>query len=83
MPTLRHDANPRALQALGRAVRKARAEARMTQEELAAEIDVTRGTIANIERGAQNTTYAVLWSLAMACGITLADLVDDAIKLWR
>lgn len=83
MPHIRQDANPAALRALGRAVRKARVEAKMTQEDLATEIEVARGTIANIERGSQNTTYAVLWALAMACGITLADLVDDAEKLWR
>lgn len=78
MPTLRKDANPAALRALGRAVRFMRDEAGMTQQALADEADVTRGTIANIERGSQNTTFALLWTISMVCGWSVEELVAHA-----
>jgi len=83
MPHTRVDANHRALRAIGRAARQARLAAGMRQHHLAEAIGVSRGTIANIERGSQNTTVGVLFILAMACGTSLDALVSDATKLWK
>jgi len=83
MPNPRRDANPAALRALGRSVKKIREEAGMTQTVLAEEVGMTRGSIANIERGSQNTTVATLIAIAMACETTLDHMVDQAAGMWR
>lgn len=83
MPNVRSDANHEALRALGRAVREARQTAGMTQKVLAEEVGVSRGTIANVERGSQNTTAAVLFTIAMACETTLDEIVSRSTHHWR
>lgn len=83
MPNPRRDANPAALRALGRSVKKIREEAGMTQSVLAEEVGMTRGSIANIERGSQNTTVATLIAISMACETTLDHMVDQAAGMWR
>lgn len=67
------------LRSLGRSVREARLLAGMTQTDLAGKVGVWRGTIANIERGSQNTTVALLWMISQATGTSIDILFAETI----
>ncbi len=60
---------------IGRRVRGARARARLTQELLARKTGLTRGSITNIESGAQAPPPYRLVRLAAALGVKPADLL--------
>ena len=63
-----------------RALRIARAEAGMTAGELAARSGVGRNTISRIERGVVEPQAATLQKLALALGVSVADLLGEG---WR
>lgn len=63
---------------LGAKVRAARAAAKMTQEDLADRVNVTRGSIANLERGAQAPTAYRLAAIAAALGVEVVSLLPPA-----
>lgn len=60
---------------IGRRVRAARAQAKLTQELLARKTGVTRGSITNIESGSQAPPPYRLVRLASALGVKPADLL--------
>ncbi|MFG2803675.1 helix-turn-helix domain-containing protein [Streptomyces pseudovenezuelae] len=60
---------------IGRRVREARAQAKLTQESLAHQAGLTRGSITNIESGAQAPPPYRLVRLASALGVEPADLL--------
>jgi transcriptional regulator with XRE-family HTH domain len=68
---------PHVLRTLGKAVRAARKKAGLTQEDLARQVGVWRGTIANIERGSQNTTVALLWHICHITGVSVESLFGE------
>jgi transcriptional regulator with XRE-family HTH domain len=63
--------------AVGKAIRKARDECGLTQEELATRVVVSRGSIANIERGEQTLAVPLLLRLAEAIEVPSAQLLVE------
>jgi transcriptional regulator with XRE-family HTH domain len=53
----------------GRRVAARRAEMRLTQLELAGRVDLSRASIANIERGHQKLTLHIVYRIAAALGL--------------
>jgi putative transcriptional regulator len=66
----------RELTRLGAHVRVLRHQAGLTQDQLAELVGRSRGTIANIERGAQDPPYTLLVTLAGALGVSPRRLVE-------
>ena len=62
--------------AVGERLKAARKEAGLTQQAVAEEADISRGTVANVENGAQNVTLGALHRLAQAIGIPVGRLFD-------
>ena len=67
-----------ALKALGSAIQRARDAQGVSQEELAHVAGVDRAYLSSIERGGQNPGVMLIFSIANALGITVADLVGSA-----
>lgn len=63
------------LMAFGRAVREARGEVGMSQEELAHRAGIDRSYMSSIERGEQNIGLMSMHRVAEGLGVTLSDLV--------
>ena len=61
----------------GRRLRKARAQATLTQEGLAQRVGLTRTSITNIEQGNQHVGLHLLYQLAKAVGVPPVDLLPD------
>jgi transcriptional regulator with XRE-family HTH domain len=51
----------------------------MTQEELAAEIGIQRGSYANIEAGRQRIPIDIVWRAAVVLGVSISSLVPEPI----
>ncbi len=66
-----------AQRALGEALRQARTERDLTQAEVAGRARISRGSVANIERGEQSVSIALLLRLAAAIGVDGAALVNE------
>lgn len=64
----------------GEAVRKARAAAALTQEELADRSGLDRSYIGGVERGERNPTLSVIEKIAEGLGVTLAELFSYSVK---
>ena len=61
---------------VGRSIRRYREEARRTQEQMAAEIGISRASLANIEVGRQKVRLHHLYAIARALGLDApADLL--------
>jgi transcriptional regulator with XRE-family HTH domain len=60
--------------ALGNALRELRAEAGISQEELAHRASLTVGTVSVIERGRSNPTWATLKALVNALEVSMTEL---------
>jgi transcriptional regulator with XRE-family HTH domain len=58
------------------AMRKRR---QMTQEELAVQIGIQRGSYANIEAGRQRIPIDIVWRAAVVLGVSISSLVPEAI----
>jgi transcriptional regulator with XRE-family HTH domain len=63
---------------LGRAIRDARAELRISQEELSLRTGVHRNYIGGIERGERNPSVATVAKLAAALEVTPSQLLAEA-----
>lgn len=61
---------------LGDAIRNARQQCGMTQEELAAKLDTTKSAISKYELGKREPSLEQLRKIAIAIGVTVSDLVD-------
>ena len=71
-------------QIVGANVRKYRQAAKLSQWELVARLELTtddlgvdQAYISHLENGRKNPTLYVLWHIAQALGITLAQLVEE------
>lgn len=62
---------------VGERISIARLDARMTQQELARQINVTRPQVANIEAGRSDVPVARLISIATALGVSAASLLPQ------
>jgi transcriptional regulator with XRE-family HTH domain len=76
-PSPRYANNPDLI-ALGAAIRSARLERGMSQEELAHRCEIDRGYMSSIERGQQNPGIASILSVARALELTVAELMAAA-----
>lgn len=63
---------------LGRAIREARAEARISQEELGNRTGIHRNYIGGIERGERNPSVVAVATLADALDVSLSELFARA-----
>ncbi|MDH2399830.1 helix-turn-helix transcriptional regulator [Bradyrhizobium sp. SSUT18] len=68
--------NSAALKALAANVRKLRTARGWSQDELAAEVDLTQDAISLIENGRANPTILTVEQIAEACGIPFLDLFE-------
>lgn len=66
------------LVAFGQAVREARAQAGVSQEDLAHRAGIDRSYMSSIERGEQNVGLMSMSRVAAALGVTLSELVLNA-----
>jgi transcriptional regulator with XRE-family HTH domain len=75
--------NPALYKILGRNIAAARAARpeRLSQSGLAKKIGLTRGSIANIELGAQRPPVHVVWAIGLALGIEPSALLPNAAEL--
>ncbi|WP_408641807.1 helix-turn-helix domain-containing protein [Spirosoma rhododendri] len=60
---------------IGENVRNYRSKAALTQDQLASRIDLTRTSVAKIEKGRQHTPLHLLIDIAKALGVTLEVLI--------
>jgi transcriptional regulator with XRE-family HTH domain len=67
--------------ALGLAVRQLREQRSLTQEDIAHEAGLTTSAISKIERGHSNPSWSTVRSIAVALGVTTAELAALAEKL--
>ena len=65
-----------AIKALAFNVRKLRKARKWSQDELAAEVDLTQDMISLIENRRSNPTILTIEQIADACGVPLADLFE-------
>lgn len=61
----------------GRILRQRRADANLTQDELANKVGLVRTSITNIELGKQNVSLHLLFQLADALGVQTKDILPD------
>lgn len=54
---------------VGRNIKEARLAAGMSQEELAARMDVDQGYVSSLEAGKRNPTILTMWHVAEALGV--------------
>lgn len=73
---LRKAADAEILRSFGARVREARTVAGLTQEQLAAAVDMSRASIANIEAGRQDVPITTGVILATALGLPTSALLD-------
>ncbi|WP_275670816.1 helix-turn-helix domain-containing protein [Micromonospora globbae] len=64
--------------AFGLAVRRARTERKMSQEQLAASSGLDRTYVSGLERGRRNPTLTTQQRLAAALGLSVAELIAAA-----
>jgi len=79
----RHLGADRSKRALARAIRQARAERALTQEELAFAAEMHSTEVSHIEHGKRNPTYTTLLRISRGLKIPLARLVERAEELER
>jgi transcriptional regulator with XRE-family HTH domain len=65
-----------AFTAIARKLHAARTTANLSLDELAARSGVSKGTLVSLEQGRGNPSVAVLCHVAVALGVSLAELVD-------
>ncbi len=64
-------------QSLGQNVKALRKKAGMSQEELAARMDVDQAYISRLEAGEKNPTVLTIWHIAQALNTTPSTLLDE------
>lgn len=78
MPIASPKANDPALLALGAAIRQARKERGVSQEELAHRCSTDRSYMSSIERGGQNPGVLTIVRVAEALDMTVTELMAEA-----
>lgn len=63
---------------LARAIRKVRADANLSQRDLAQRVDLDPSQMSRLEHGDANPTYRTVRRIAAALGVTLAELAQLA-----
>ena len=78
MPNLSSNRQDPALVALGAAIRRIRLSKDISQEKLALLAEVDRSYVGRVERGDNNVAILTLSKLALALGISLEELMQEA-----
>lgn len=65
------------LKEIGSRVRKIRTTKKLSQEDLAGMTEIDRSYISEIENGLKNPSVTVLYRIAEALGVKVADLLPD------
>ena len=79
MPRARYAQNKNYYVALGRQIAQIRqSKSKMTQEDLALKVSLTRTSIINIEKGRQQLLVHTLVDIASALGVPIAELLPPA-----
>jgi transcriptional regulator with XRE-family HTH domain len=78
MPIASPHAKDKVLSAFGSAVRRARKERGISQEELALRCDIDRSYMGSIERGLQNSGLLHMARIARALDMKIAELMFEA-----
>jgi transcriptional regulator with XRE-family HTH domain len=65
---------------VGRRVREARKASKLTQEELASRVSMTRTSVTNIEKGRQKLLLHTLFELAAAMKVQIVQLVPEPVE---
>jgi len=65
------------LKRLGERIAKLRADAKLTQQQLATSAEVTTKFVSEVERGRTNVSILVLRGMAIAMNVTLSELFAD------
>ena len=60
---------------IGVKIRRLRLDASFSQEELGAEVNLSRSSVVNIEKGRQHPPLHVIWNFADALDVDPADLI--------
>lgn len=68
---------------IGKRLVKARKASSMTQENAATELNLSRVSIVNIEKGRQHVSLIQLWILAKAYHVTLQSLIPEESHLTK
>lgn len=63
---------------IGQRIKELREKAKMSQKDLAYTADLDRSYIASIENGQRNVSIVNIEKIAVALGVTLAELFSDA-----
>lgn len=63
---------------IGKRIKKIREAANMSQKDLAYNADIDRSYIASVENGQRNISIVNIEKIALALGVTLKQLFDDA-----
>lgn len=66
-------------QTLGRNVKALRTTAGMSQEELAARMDVDQAYVSRLEAGEKNPTALTIWHIAQALNTTPSNLLSERV----
>ena len=66
---------------LGLRIKKHRAKAHLTQEQLAEKVDVATSTIAHAERGSSKPSLPLLIKLSNVLGISIEQLICDSLPI--
>jgi len=64
------------LEDFGVKLKAMREKLNLSQDEVAARCDVTKGNLSNIENGKKDFTYTTLLEIAKGLGITVSKLMD-------
>lgn len=78
MPNLSRNRQDPVLVALGNAIRRVRQSKNISQEKLALMAEVDRSYVGRVERGDNNVAVLTLHKLALALGISMTTLLDEA-----
>lgn len=78
MPVASPKAHDPALVAIGAAIRRARLERGVSQEELAHRCSIDRSYLSSIERGGQNPGVITIVRVAYSLEMTVTELVAEA-----
>lgn len=76
LPTI--ETTPRMRKQIGKAIKKARIDADITQQNLAERAEISTSYLSQIERGVREMSHIVFNSIAASLGVKVSRLLEDA-----
>ncbi len=68
--------NKELLKQIGNKIRTLRELKKLTQENIAYELDITQKTYSNIENGISDVSISILYKISIVLGFTIKDILD-------